>query len=67
MENLTRRESEVLRLASEGYSAQQIADMLFCSRRTVEFHIANLYCKLNVSNRVQALRRASSLGLLAGL
>lgn len=64
MENLTKRESEILFLAGEGLSAQQIADMLFCSRRTVEFHLANLYSKLKVSNRVQALKRAGSLGLI---
>jgi LuxR family maltose regulon positive regulatory protein len=67
MENLTKRESEILYLAGEGMSAQQIADLLFCSRRTVEFHLSNLYSKLNVSNRVQALRRAGALGLLCSL
>ncbi|MEN6356963.1 MAG: helix-turn-helix transcriptional regulator [Armatimonadota bacterium] len=67
MENLTKRESEILFLANEGMSARQIADLLFCSRRTVEFHLANLYTKLQVSNRVQALKRAGSLGLLKDL
>jgi DNA-binding CsgD family transcriptional regulator len=65
MHKLTNRESEILRLAGEGMSAQEIADLLYCSRRTVEFHLANLYAKLQVSNRVQALRRAVSLGLLS--
>lgn len=64
MQKLTKRESEILNLAGEGLSAQEIADTLFCSRRTVEFHLANLYTKLQVSNRVQALRRAVTLGLL---
>ncbi|MCE5323531.1 helix-turn-helix transcriptional regulator [bacterium] len=67
MPYLTKRESEILYLAGEGMSARQIADMLFCSRRTVEFHMANLYTKLHVSNRVQALKRAGSLGLLDSL
>ncbi|MHB9037729.1 MAG: response regulator transcription factor [Armatimonadota bacterium] len=67
MQKLTNRESEILRLAGEGMSAQEIADLLYCSRRTVEFHLANLYTKLEVSNRVQALRRATSLGLLSAM
>jgi len=64
MQKLTKREMEVLMLMGEGKSAQEAADMLFCSRRTIEFHLANVYHKLEVSNRVQATRRAVNLGLL---
>jgi len=64
MQRLTKREMEVLMLMGEGKSAQEAADQLFCSRRTIEFHLANVYHKLEVSNRVQATRRAVSLGLL---
>ena len=61
---LTRRELEVLELVLEGMSSRQVADALCCSKRTVDGHLASIYLKLNVSNRVQAALRARSLGLL---
>ncbi|HZP81624.1 MAG TPA: helix-turn-helix transcriptional regulator [Chthonomonadaceae bacterium] len=62
---VSRREIEVLRLVSAGKTSQQIADLLFVSKRTVDFHLQNLYEKLNASNRVQALCRALQLGILS--
>jgi LuxR family transcriptional regulator, maltose regulon positive regulatory protein len=62
---LTSRELEVLSLVIEGYSSKQVADMLFISKRTVDFHLDNIYGKLQVSNRMQALQKASRMGLLA--
>ncbi len=61
---LTRRETEVLNLVLEGKSSKEVAESLFCSKRTVDFHLARIYDKLQVSNRVQAMRRAVMLGLL---
>ncbi len=61
---LTKREIEVLSLIIEGRSSKEVADLLFVSKRTVDFHLANIYDKLQVSNRVQAFRRAASLGLI---
>lgn len=61
---LTRREREVLLLVYEGYKSKEIAEQLYVSKRTVDFHLANIYDKLNVSGRVQAIRRAERLGLL---
>ncbi len=61
---LTRRELEVLTLVIEGKSSKEAADLLFVSKRTVDFHLANIYEKLQVTNRVQAFRRAASLGLI---
>ncbi len=61
---LTKREIEVLTLVIEGKSSKEVADLLYVSKRTVDFHLANIYEKLQVSNRVQAFRRATSLGLL---
>lgn len=61
---LTKREIEVLTLVIEGKSSKEVADMLFVSKRTVDFHLANIYDKLQVSNRVQAFRRAARLGLI---
>ena len=61
---LTKRELEVLNLVAEGKSSKEVAEELFVSKRTVDFHLANIYEKLQVSNRVQAFRRATSLGLI---
>lgn len=61
---LTKRELEILSLIVEGHSSKQVADMLFVSKRTVDFHLDNIYEKLQVTNRMQALQRASRLGLL---
>lgn len=62
---LTRREIEVLQLVLEGKSSKEVADELVCSKRTVDFHINRIYDKLDVSNRVQAMLKASTLGLIA--
>lgn len=61
---LTKRELEVLTLVIEGNSSKDVADTLYVSKRTVDFHLANIYDKLQVSNRVQAFRRATRLGLI---
>lgn len=61
---LTQREKEVLTLVFDGKSSKEVADTLVCSKRTVDFHLARIYAKLDVSNRVQAMRRATTLGLI---
>ncbi|MDH7600627.1 MAG: response regulator transcription factor [Armatimonadota bacterium] len=61
---LTKRELEVLTLVVQGKTSKDIADALYVSKRTVDFHLANIYDKLQVSNRVQAFRRATRLGLI---
>ena len=61
---LTRREVEILSLIVEGYSSKKVADLLFVSKRTVDFHLDNVYEKLQVTNRMQALQRATRLGLI---
>jgi len=62
--SLTKREIEVLSLVLEGKSSREVAASLVCSKRTVDFHLARIYEKLQVSNRVQAMRRAALLGLV---
>lgn len=62
-ESLTPREKDVLRLLSEGLSARQMARRLDLSERTINTHVANVYRKLAVSNRVQAVRHAIRMGL----
>lgn len=61
---LTRREMEVLRVVADGSSNKEAAQALYCSRRTVEFHLNQIYRKLNVRNRLQAMRTLASLELL---
>ena len=62
---LTERELEVLLLKSSGKSSREVAVALYCSKRTVDFHLARIYEKLQVSNYIQALRRATLLGLVS--
>lgn len=61
---LTKRETQVLSLVLEGKSSREVAFALFCSKRTVDYHLTKIYEKLEVSNRVQAMRRAALLGLI---
>jgi DNA-binding CsgD family transcriptional regulator len=62
---ISRREFEVLVLMSKGYSNQEIADQLFLSLNTVKTHCSNLFLKLDVKRRTQAIQRGKELGLLA--
>jgi LuxR family transcriptional regulator, maltose regulon positive regulatory protein len=64
VEPLTGREMEVLRLIGEGYSNDDIASALVISLNTVKKHASNVYGKLGVHNRTQAVVRAQELGLL---
>lgn len=61
---LTKREIEVLTLIAHGNSSRETSEKLFVSKRTVDFHLANIYDKLQVNNRVQAFRMATKLGLI---
>jgi LuxR family maltose regulon positive regulatory protein len=65
VEQLSSREMEVLRLIAAGDANQTIADKLFISVRTVKKHSSNVFNKLNVSSRTQAVARARELGLLS--
>jgi DNA-binding NarL/FixJ family response regulator len=63
-EDLTARELDVLRLIRDGYKNKQIADKLFISENTVNFHIKNLVGKLGANDRTQAVMIAVRRGLL---
>ena len=61
---LTPRQTEILILLRKGYSYQEIADDLAVSINTVKKHISNIYEKLEVNNRQQAIYMANEIGLM---
>jgi DNA-binding NarL/FixJ family response regulator len=63
-ESLTAREQEVLLLLARGLRNKEMAARLFVSERTVNFHLANIYAKLHVSGRTEALSKALGQGLI---
>ena len=62
--NLSPREFEVLVKIAEGHSYQEIADQLHVSLSTVKTHSANLFSKMDVQRRTQAVMLAQQKGLL---
>jgi len=64
-EQLTDRERDVLKLVAEGYTTQEIADMLFVSPKTVERHKTGLMSKLDIHNRFDLLKYALRKGIIA--
>jgi LuxR family maltose regulon positive regulatory protein len=65
VESLSEREIEVLQLVAEGLSNQEIAAQLYLSLRTIKFHTSNIYGKLGVKSRTEAIAKARDLGLLS--
>jgi LuxR family maltose regulon positive regulatory protein len=63
IEPLSDREIETIRLVAAGMSNKEIAQKLHISLRTVKFHMTNIYGKLGVDSRTQALARARLLGI----
>lgn len=61
-EELSTRESEVLKLTAEGKSSREIAELLFISHRTVERHRANVMAKLKINKGADLVRYAISKG-----
>jgi len=59
-DHLTNREREVLKLIAEGYSAREVADLLFISPRTVDHHRSNMMAKLKLKRSVDLVRYALS-------
>jgi DNA-binding NarL/FixJ family response regulator/signal transduction histidine kinase len=67
VDRLTEREREVLILLAEGLRNKEIATRLGTSEKTVQFHIANLFGKLDVGTRTEAVRVARERGILSPL
>ena len=64
IEKLSDREQEVLTLIAGGLSNQEIAQKLVVTVSTIKTHLNNIYAKLNVHTRLQAVTKAYDLGLL---
>lgn len=61
---LTERELEVLSAMAEGMSNQEIADKLFLSVPTIKTHASNIFDKLDVKRRTQAIEKGKSLNII---
>jgi DNA-binding NarL/FixJ family response regulator len=62
---ISKREYEILQLVNDGLSNQQIADKLFLSENTVKKHVSNLFLKLDVQRRTEAIKKAKELNIIA--
>ena len=64
IDSLTKRELEILNLIAEGLKNQEIAEQLVVSLNTVLYHIKNIYNKLGVNRRTQAIAKAKEINLI---
>lgn len=64
-EELTRRELDVMRVLSKGYSNKEIARSLYISERTVQTHLSNIFTKMKVTSRTEAVLVAMRDGWLS--
>jgi DNA-binding NarL/FixJ family response regulator len=64
VEPISPREQEVLQLAAGGLTNRAIGRRLGISDRTVQGHLANIYAKLQVASRTEAVTKALQLGLI---
>lgn len=61
---ISKREYEVLEMIAKGHTNQEVADKLFVSHNTIKTHLSNLFAKLDVNRRTQAIQRAKELNIL---
>jgi len=64
LEALTDREQQILTLLANGASNRAMAEAIFVSENTIKFHLKNIYSKLAVSSRAQAINAAHQMGLV---
>ena len=62
--SLSQREMDVLRLMSEGLTNKEIANRLYVSLNTIKTHTSNIYAKLDVERRTQAIIKARQMNLI---
>jgi len=58
---LSKREKEVLTFLTTGLSNEEIAEKMFVSKNTIKTHIKNIYSKLDVKNRIQAIKKINGI------
>ncbi|GJQ53218.1 MAG: hypothetical protein HKUEN02_20650 [Anaerolineaceae bacterium] len=61
---LTEREIQILRLVAQGLTNKEIAYALNIAERTVEYHLGEIFRRLEVSSRIAAVVKAQKMGLL---
>ncbi len=61
---ITNRQLQVLKLVAQGYTNDEIAEILVITKHTVKAHISSIYETLNASSRVQITIKALKLGLI---
>ena len=66
LSDLTARELEILQLVIEGKTNKAIANEIYVSEKTVEFHLDNIYTKTGARSRLMASVWALQQGILAG-
>ena len=59
--HVTKREKEILILIAKGCTNRQIAERLFISEETVKKHVKNIFKKLEVNNRIAAIRKVQMI------
>ena len=64
LDALTDREKEILTFLANGVSNREMAGRIFVSENTVKFHLKNIYSKLAVTSRLQAVTAAREIGLI---
>src|SRR5437868_6395108 len=65
-DQLTQRELEILRLAADGLTNKAISEQLFIAFETVKWYLKQIYSKLHVTSRIEAISVARAAGLLDG-
>ncbi len=63
LHDLSERELDVIKLMALGLTNQEIADRLYISLNTIKTHTSNIYSKLNVERRTQAIQKARELNI----
>ena len=63
LSELTERENEVLQLVATGIGFQEVADKLILSKHTVKKHLKNIYAKLHVNNKMEAVNKLNNPGI----
>ena len=61
---VSKREREIIKLISEEYNSEEIAEKLFISKHTIEAHRKNIFMKLQVNNIAGLIKKAISLGII---